>query len=139
MISTAWSRWALILFRFSLEIGSSTCTWSQKSLIYIRSFVINRWRILYFFMFTRNYKFTWLYIHILLILLMTIFTNDIIYSFTRAEMCNFRTKNFILLSINKIWWSHVRLLKITGMDIFNRLWGDVFYIFKSLVLHMFSY
>ena len=139
MISTTWSRWALILFRFSLEIYCSARIWSHESIIYIGSSVIYWWRILYLFMFTRNYKFTRLYIQIFLVLLMIIFTCCIIDSFTRPKMCNFRTKNFILLAIHKVWWSHINLLKITGINILSRLRGNIFNIFKPLVLHMLSY
>lgn len=138
MIPTTGSRWALIFFWFSLEINCSTRIWSHKSRINIWSFVIYWWRILYLFMFTRNYKFTRLYIQIFLILLMTIFTCCIIYSITRSKMCNFRTKNFILFTIHKVWWSHINLYKITGINILTRLRCNIFNIFKPLVLHMLS-
>ena len=138
MISTTRSRWTLILFRFSLKIDCPTSIWSHKSHIIIGCFVIYRGKILYLFNFTRNYKFTCLYIHIFMVLLMTIFTCCIIYSFARSEMRNFRTKNFILLFIHKVWRSHISLLKMAGIYILSRLRCNIFNIFEPLVLHVLS-
>lgn len=69
---------------------------------------------------------------------MTIFTYCIIYSFTRSEMRNLRTENFILFTIHKVCWSHISLFKIVRINILSRLRSNIFNIFKPLVLHMLS-